>query len=108
MLSSSRSDLVALTAAEFHCNMEARVGRDLSCSMSVMAGVSDMIEQLPLGLGPGHRPIEHALLPHIQETADHDRDIHHHLNEAKHLELAIDHRPGIKEDGLDVEQDKKN
>src|SRR3954469_16940013 len=98
MESSSRSSFAPLTAAEFQAMREETVERDLSCSRSMMAGVTGMDVGLPLGLRTGHRPIEHALLPHVKETADHDRDVHHHLNEAEHLELAIDHRPRIEED----------
>ena len=59
---------------------------------------------------PGRRlaPVQRALLPDVEEAHQHDADVNQHLPETKHLKIAQNHRPGIKKDGFNVEQDEQH
>src|SRR5581483_8377997 len=53
-------------------------------------------------------PVEHALLPYIEEAGQDDGHVHQHLPEAEHLEFAEDDGPRVHEDGFYIEQDKED
>src|SRR5690348_9831367 len=104
MLSSSRSNFAPWTASLFHSSRAATKGRSFRCSRSLIAGARGTLSLTPLRLVP----VNDSFLPYIKEANQHQADIHQHLPEAKHLEVARDHCPGIKKDGLNVEQDEEH
>src|SRR5438552_10761442 len=52
------------------------------------------------------RPIEDALFPDIEVTAQHDDDEQQHFEKRKKLQLAVDNSPGIKENRLDIKENE--
>src|SRR5213079_995820 len=64
-------------------------------------------------IGYGRRPaasapLERALAPDVGEAERQHEHEDRHLDEAEHPERAEDHRPGIEEDHLDVEEDEED
>src|SRR5206468_8794199 len=64
-------------------------------------------------IGYGRRPaasapLERALAPDVGEAERQHEHEDRHLDEAEHPERAEDHRPGIEEDHLDVEDDEED
>src|SRR6266436_1872864 len=99
---SPRSNFAPTTAVCFQGSNFARAGWPFSCSRSVIAGA------MPLLIRDLDRlrrvPIQHTLLPYIEEAHQNDPDINHHLPKSEESgtgnlqEVAVDHRPGNKKD----------
>src|SRR5580698_10776676 len=53
-------------------------------------------------------PVQNALLPDIKVAHQNNADVYQHLPETKHLKLAQDDRPGVKENGLYIKQNEKH
>src|SRR5580692_7197337 len=110
IVSSLRSSFAPVTAAGFIARRAATSGRSFSCSMSVIAVSSAILDLLRL---PLLIPVKHALFPDVPQTRQHDADINQHLPEPEHaqaggFERLFHDRPGIQEYGLDIEQDEEH
>src|SRR5205085_10778086 len=79
-----------------------------SWSNSVIAGFSSSMGGMLSLASLRLIPVEDALFPYIEEAHQHQQNVNQHLPEAEHLQLARNHGPGIKEDSLDIEQDKEH
>src|SRR5713101_8486710 len=53
------------------------------------------------------RPIEGALLPDVKKSGQHEPDEDQHFDKCHHLEITINHHPGIEKDRLDIEKDEQ-
>src|ERR1700740_1685127 len=53
-------------------------------------------------------PFQRAVIPGVHEAHHYDREERRHLDQARNAERAEDHGPRVKEDELDIEQDKEN
>src|SRR6266853_1285313 len=54
------------------------------------------------------RPIQRAFLPHIEKAGQHQGNENQHLDESRHLVLAVHHHPGIQKYGFDIEYDEEH
>src|ERR1035441_979641 len=68
---------------------------------------SMMLDLFPPGTA-GIGPIESALLPDVEKPRENQNHEDQHLEKAKHFEIAINHHPGVKEYGFNVEQNKEH
>src|SRR5664280_2075200 len=62
---------------------------------------------LPPGAA-GFGPIEGALLPDVEKSRKDQNYEDQHLEKTEHFEIAINHYPGVKENGFDIEQNEKH
>src|ERR1017187_9714612 len=62
---------------------------------------------LPPGAS-GFGPIESALLPDVEKSRKDQNYEDQHLVKAEHLEIAINHHPGIQENGFNIEQNEEH
>ena len=53
-------------------------------------------------------PVEDAFLPDEEESRQNEDDKSEHLDESEHFQLLENDGPGIKENGLDIEQDEEH
>src|SRR5689334_1482332 len=81
IVSSLRSNFAPWTAFSLRARSAATSGRSFSCVRSVTAGSSGMLDLLRLTLLV---PVEHALLPDVPQSCEHDADINHHLPKPEH------------------------
>src|ERR1700733_3353372 len=56
----------------------------------------------------GLTPVEHALLPYIEEADQKNPEVHQHLPETKVLQIAQDNGPRIDENCFYVEQNEQH
>src|SRR6185436_13050595 len=54
------------------------------------------------------RPVERSFFPDEEKPANDQYDEDQHLDERKHLQLAVYHGPWIQKDGFNVEQDENH
>src|SRR3954466_13476729 len=109
IVSSSRSNFAPVTASAFHCKSRARAGWSFNWSTSVIAGAMFPLPVFACGVGLLligdlarliNVPIEHTLLPDVEEADQHDTYIYDHLPKAEESgtgnreELLVNNCPG--------------
>src|SRR3954462_2890930 len=103
MLSSLRSHFTCSTEIESEASSLARAGLSLSFSTSVIAGSSAILN--PFTRQP-LVPVQHALLPYIEEAGEHDQDVHQRFGISENarvvfvLKFPEDDRPRVHEHGF--------
>src|SRR6202453_3057807 len=96
---SPRNSSTSATAEAFHSLSLCTTG-----CLSVSCGST--MSSVPEG-GRLMSPVERALLPEEYVTGQQNYNVKQHLYKAEDFQIGINQRPGVKENCLDVEQNKE-
>src|SRR5580698_164233 len=96
---SPRNSSTSATAEAFHSLSFWTTG-----CLSVSCGST--MSSVPEG-GGLMSPVERALLPEEYVTGQQNYNVKQHLHKAEDFQVAVYQRPGVKENRLDVEQNKE-
>src|ERR1700728_2328262 len=92
----SGSAVFSAAATAWSFNMSGSISFSYLCSLCVVRTAFCRVL----------RPIERAFLPDVEKSGQDQNDEDQHLDEPKHLQLAVHHGPGVEKHGFDVEKDK--
>src|SRR5271155_3272114 len=98
-VTSPRNSSTSATAEAFHSLSLCTTG-----CLSVSCGST--MSSVPEG-GRLVSPVERALLPEEYVTGQQNYNVKQHLYKAEDFQIAVDQRPGVKKNCLDVEQNKE-
>src|SRR5271155_3260421 len=96
---SPRNSRTSATAEAFHSLSLCTTG-----CLSVSCGST--MSSVPEG-GRLVSPVERALLPEEYVTGQQNYNVKQHLHKAEDFQVAVDQRPRVEEDCLDIEQNKE-
>src|SRR5450432_2634135 len=110
-VNSPRSLLPALMASASNASTATAAACSFKRSGSIVLFLLPLV-LLPLVLLPpgasGFGPIEGALLPDVEKSRDDQNYEDQHLVKAEHLEIPINHHPGIQENGFNIKQNEEH
>src|SRR5580700_10409673 len=101
-VSSPRSNLATVMASASNASTAVAMAFCLSSSGSIF--------ECRLLFSPGVRPgpIQRALFPDVEKSGEDQNHKYQHFDETRHQQFAIHHRPGIEENGFNIEHNEEH